>query len=119
MYQWMTSTSKKVGGPVNFLLITAGTGAAIYKGGEVVVKKCIKTVRKKMHNKNHYVESKIYTVNVKGKSNEDVEFNVGEQFVILEADGDAVLVEKLGDSNNPYFVSGKLLSDISDFEIRV
>lgn len=119
MYQWMTATSKKVRGPINLLLIAAGIGAVIYKSGEVAVKKCIKTVHNKKHNKNRCVESTVYTVNVKGKSNEDIEFDEGEQFVVLETDGDAVLVEKLGDKSNLYFVSGKLLSYISDYESGV
>ena len=46
-YQWLTTVAKKVGGPKNFVLIIAGTGAVICKGGEIVVKKIIKELKNK------------------------------------------------------------------------
>ena len=33
-----------------------------------------------------------------------------------KSDKDAILIEKIGDNNNPYFVSAELLKNISDFE---
>lgn len=115
-YQWMTTASKKVGGPINFLLLVATTGATIYKGGEIVVRKCIRTI--KSHKKaNIAIESKdnLYKVNIACKSNAGLEFEIGEQFRILVADGDSMLIEKIGDRNNPYFVPVKLLREISDY----
>ena len=47
------------------------------------------------------------------KSNEGLAFSVGDQYRILELDGDAALIEKIGDKNNPYFVSAKFLNSIS------
>ena len=38
-----------------------------------------------------------------------------EQFKVLKVDGDVVLIEKLGDHNNPYVVSIKFFSSISDY----
>ena len=49
-------------------------------------------------------------------SNEGLEFKIGDQFRVLESDKDAILIEKIGDNNNPYFVSAELLKNISDFE---
>ena len=117
-YQWLTTTAKKVGGPINLMLITASTGAAIYKGSEVVIKKSIKAVKKKYDDKKLKMEFNIkqYTVKTFGVSNEGLEFKVGEQFKVLESDGKAVLIEKIGDTNNPYFVSVELLKEISDYE---
>ena len=38
-YQWITTVSKKVGGPINLLLLTGAAGAAagitVYKCGEI------------------------------------------------------------------------------------
>ena len=34
---------------------------------------------------------------------------------VAGADGNATLIEKLGDNNNPYFVSTKFLRSISDY----
>ena len=115
-YQWITTASKKVGGPVNFVLITGAVGAAIYKGAEIAVKYGVKAIRP--HKANGLLlgdGAKIYEVNATGKSNEGLEFSVGDQFKVLEEDGDAVLIEKLGDPNNPYFVSAELLCKISDY----
>ena len=50
-----------------------------------------------------------------GKSNEGLQFAVGDTFRVLEIAADAVLIEKIGDPNNPYFVSSDLLHSISDF----
>lgn len=117
-YQWITSTSKKVGGPINFILLTGAAGAAIYKLGEMGVKKCIKAV------KSHQISTikaderteKIYSVTSNGKSNEGVSFIVGNKYRVLERDGDSVLIEKLSDNKNPYFVSADFLESISDFQ---
>lgn len=117
-YQWLTTTAKKVGGPINLMLITASTGAAIYKSSEIVIKNSIKAVKKKYDDKKLKTEFNIkqYTVKTFGVSNEGLEFKVGEQFKVLESDGKAVLIEKIGDTNNPYFVSVELLKEISDYE---
>lgn len=101
-----------VGGPINLLLLTAAAGAAIYKGSEIAVKQCAKAI--KAHNANETAaEDILYATVIANKSNEGLEFAEGDQFRVLEADGDSVLIEKLGDNNNPYFVSKELLHRIS------
>lgn len=116
-YQWMTTAAKKVGGPGNLLLLAGTAGAVLYKGGETVVKQCIKTVKVNKSIKSA-TEAKgdLYKVTSTGISNEGLEFAVGDQFRVLEADGDSVLIEKIGNENNPYFVSAELLRKISDYK---
>jgi hypothetical protein len=116
-YQWMTSTAKKVGGPINLLLITGATGAAIYKSVEISVKTGIKQFKK------HFItispgihDKKIYRIITPGKSNDGTQFSVGDTFRILEKDGDAILIAKENDPNNPYFVSAKFLQTISNYK---
>jgi hypothetical protein len=111
-YQWMTKTAKKVGGPANLLLLAGVAGAGIYKVGEVTVKKVVK---RKRTNKRENLRTGVYIVSTPGRSNDGVEFIKGEQFRVLERDGDAILIEKLHDKNNPYFVSAELLRSISDY----
>lgn len=117
-YQWLTTAAKKVGGPKNLVGIIAGTGAvagvAVYKGGEIVVKK----IKKKMNTEELQETSDtiIYSVTAEGVSNEGLEFKIGDQFRVLEIDKDAVLIEKIGDDNNPYFVSEELLKNISNYK---
>ena len=120
-YQWLTATAKKVGGPKNLVMIIARTGAVIgtvvYKGGEYVVKKAVKVIKKRMCKEKlpEIADTIIYTVTAEGKSNEGLEFKIGDQFKAFETDKDAVLIEKIGDDNNPYFVSAELLKIISNY----
>jgi hypothetical protein len=60
-------------------------------------------------------DTKIYTVTTEGTSNEGLEFKIGDPFKVLETDKDAVLIEKIGDSDNPYFMSAELLKNISNY----
>lgn len=116
-YQWITSTSKKVGGPVNLLLLTGAAGATLYKSGEIGVKKGIKAFKAYQATKTKCLQSdkNIYSVTSPGTSNEGVEFPIGTKFKVLEKDGDSVLIEKIGDKNNPYFVSAEFLCNVSNF----
>lgn len=120
-YQWITTVSKKVGGPVNLLLLTSAAGAAagitVYKCGEIAVKKCVKAVKTHKANRSaNESERKLYCINESGESNEGLTFNAGDRFYVLGVDGDAVLIEKIGNDNNPYFVSAELLHSISDYK---
>jgi len=117
-YQIMTTMAKKVGGPKNLIALIAG-GGAIVGGGAMVIGNAIKKkvtleLEKKRHDE---AIAKVYTVRKEGKSNEGLLFFKGDTFKVLEIDGDAGLIEKIGDDNNPYFVSRKFLSSISDYEL--
>ncbi len=117
-YQWITTTSKKVKGPLNFMGLLVGGGFAIGVGATAAVNYAREKISVVKEEKKKAGEAAIiYTVTSLGKSNEGLEFNVGEQFRVLERDGDAVLIEKLGNQDNPYFVSAKFLSSISDYRI--
>ena len=120
-YQWITSASKKVGGPINLLILTGTAGAtagiAIYKACEIGVKKCVKAIKSHQTTTDKNSESQhiLYSVIKPGVSNEGIEFSVGCQYRVLETDEDSVLIEKIGDQNNPYFVSAEFLSSISEY----
>lgn len=121
-YQTIVEWSKKLGGPGKLIatLLTAGAlgGVVITKGGEVIVKKGKQAV--KSHKEKKKIRSAkaavIYTVNTSKKINEGLELKEGNQFKVLAADGNAVMVELLGNDNNPYFVDANLLRSISDYE---
>lgn len=122
-YQWITSTSKKVGGPINLLFLTGTAGAiagiAIYKVCEVGVKKLARTIKSHQPTTDKDLESQhmLYSIIKSGISNEGIKFCIGDQYRVLEKDGDSVLIEKIGDQNNPYFASSEFLRTISDYEI--
>lgn len=94
-----------------------GGGGAVIGG---VTLKIVEKVANKI--KRIYVDKKtatdaaiVHTVSKAGSSNEGLKFEIGNQFRVLEVDGDAALIEKIGDSNNPYFVSATFLRSISDY----
>lgn len=116
-YQVITTWSKKVGGPLNLLGIVAGVGAVGGVAGTKGVEALVGSQKKKAAEKEKAAELlKTYTVSKEGVRNEGLQFHVGETFKVLERDGNAVLIEKLGDDNNPYFVAAELLNEISDYK---
>lgn len=112
-YQLLTTWAKRLGGPSNlvgFIFVAGGVTAA---GGIAIANKIIKDLDEK---KQQEASAVVYTVTADGKSNEGLVFQIGEEFKVLEVDGDAALIEKLGDTNNPYFVSATLLREISNYK---
>ena len=115
-YQIMTTAAKKVGGPLKLAGLVLGSGMVIgggtVLGGQAVAKK----IGKKLDEKKRETESAvIYKVHTEGKSSEGLLFSVDDTFKVLEIDGDAALIEKIGDENNPYYVSARFLRGISDY----
>ncbi len=110
-YQIMTTLAKKVGGPVKLLALTMASGYAVGKVTETTAK-AIKN-RLPLNKKE---PPKIYVVTSAGKDDKGLELNIGDRYRVLEADGEAILIEKINDLNNPYFVSAQFLRTISDFE---
>lgn len=120
-YQVLTTLAKKVGGHGKLIALIAGGGAVVggiaVKGGEFAVKKGKQAYAKHKKKKTN-VQVKldtIYTIKHDAESNEGLRFKVGHTFRVLEFDGDAILIELIGNDNNPYFVSGELLKEISDY----
>ena len=113
-YQQLTTVAKRVGGPINLVGINLLAGAVILKGGEIAFKK----IKNKINQKEIQEASDliIYSVIVDGVSNEGLEFKIGDQFRVLKTDKGAVLIEKIGDDNNPYFVSEEMLKNISNYK---
>ena len=112
-YQVLTTTAKAVGGPKTLIGLLVGGGAIV--GGVTVAG--IGKLNKEADRKRKLAESVvIHTVHTEGKSNEGLLFRVGDKFRVLDSDGDAGLIEKIDDENNPYFVSLRFLGRISDYE---
>jgi len=57
----------------------------------------------------------IYDVIADAKGNNGLVLLIGDKFKIIKLDGDSVKIEKVGDVNNPYFVSRQFLTSISNF----
>ena len=117
-YQMITTMSKKVGGPVNLLVITAVVGYGSIRVIEVGVKKLCSNI----HKVNSVDSEAVYTVTAEcavadeGYERKAMDFVKDDQFKVLFQDGDAVMIEKMGGGDNPYIVSAEFLSDISNFK---
>ena len=111
--------AKKVGGPGNLIALIAGGGAIVggiaVKCGEFAVKKGKQAIANRKKNDSSINSDTIYTVEREAESNEGLRFKVGDSFRVLECDGDAILIELIENKNNPYFVSEKLLKEISNY----
>ena len=120
-YQILTTLAKKVGGPGKLITLIAGGGMVVggiaVKGGEFAIKKGKKVIAKHREKNKKSQESAqiVYTVKQDGESNDGLKLKVGDTFRVLESDGDAILIELIGNENNPYFVSKDLLGQISGF----
>ncbi|MDR3586901.1 MAG: hypothetical protein P4L59_16540 [Desulfosporosinus sp.] len=116
-YQKITTASKAVGGPKRLFGLVFAGGAAVGVGGTILTKKAIKAVKNKINKKNtnHIKNGKIFIVTTEGMDSNGLVFKVGDNYRILNHDAEAILIEKLGDENNPYFVSAEFLKKISEF----
>ena len=112
-YQTMTTLAKRVGGPRNLSMIVLGTGAAVYRLGEAGVKKV--TVAIKNRKVLGATEGRGFRVTSDGDGGGGLQLRVGDEYRILESDGDPILIEVLGDLDNPYSVSSDFLRSVSDF----
>lgn len=108
-YQTLTTFSKKVGGPLNLVGGIFGTGAVI--GGAVVAK----VMNNRSRNDFARLEGTVFTITSTDTDGQGLTFSIGEQYKVLKTDGDAILIEKIGDGNNPYYVSAKFLHSVSEF----
>ena len=114
LYQTMTTTAKKVGGPIPFVLLIGAAGAVFYKSSELIIKGCVKAFKKRKGNP--LKKSKIYTVSAPVTDDNGLNLNIEDQFRILNEFDDGALIEKINDKNNPYCVSFDLLEAVSDFK---
>ena len=110
----MTTWAKKMGGPVRLFTAVAVGGYVLGRTVEAGGKQIVKGVKKHIKNKKT-TSTEFYVVHTEGTSNEGLHFSINDRFRVLEIAEDAVLIEKIGDSNNPYFVSAALLHSISNF----
>lgn len=122
-YQRITTLIKQLGGPKAAktiaaagaaLLVTAGGAAhAGYVRAAPKVKEWISKLGQPDALAGH-----VYTVRVDAEDDQQLAFQVGDRFRVLERDGDAVLIELIGKDDNPWAVSAKFLAQVSDFPVN-
>lgn len=127
-YQIITTLIKRVGGPDNAMKLAAAAGAFLLVAGGAAhagVQKAAPALKKKAQ---HLLEKwrsrtgsvdrlvgSVFTITVATETDQGVSVSVGDKFCVLERDADAVLIELIGNDENPWVVSADLLAVISDF----
>lgn len=112
-YQAMTTLAKKLGGPKALLAVTAVTGYTVLRPAEAGIKRALQAIRKRYSP--CIEEGAVFTASADGDDGSGFAIRQGDEYRVLERDGEAVLVEVIGHPDNPYFVSGSFLASISDF----
>lgn len=115
-YQAMTTIAKKVGGPVVLWGITFVSGYVVLRPAEAGMKAGVKKAIREMKKRNSPCATKgqIFRATSVGAES-GLKVQVGDEYRVLECDGDAILIEVLGDPDSPYFVSSQFLRSVSDF----
>lgn len=122
LYQTMTTVIKAVsnvaGSPGKAVALVAvgigATGYGVFRGAEAGGKAIYRTVTKLRATSDPLV-GRLFTIATEADAGSGLTLHAGDEVLVLERDGDAVLVEVSGGADNPYFVSGELLALISDF----
>jgi hypothetical protein len=111
-YQAMTTIAKKVGGPIALGAITFVSGYVVIRPAEAGAKKVARAIKKR--SVPCATKGQVFRATSDGEDG-GLKIRVGDEYKVLECDGDAILVEVLGDPSSPYFVSSKFLRSVSDF----
>lgn len=130
-YQKVIELSKKFGGPERLAAAVFVTGAAIGvstdRGGTQAVKRGKARLSKRKARKSETAATgeltspgttgvKSFAVTADGVDRSTgLSLHSGDSFRVLAEDGGSILIEVIGDSNNPYMVSGPFLATVSSF----
>ncbi|MEH0652208.1 hypothetical protein QA995_22790 [Streptomyces scabiei] len=115
-YQWITTVAKQVGGPAKLLV---GVGVLSYlalRGAEAGGTAAYKKLRGVFENDLDSTSDELFTVRADGDDGNGLRVRVGNEIRLLKNVGEGVLVEVIGDQDNPYVVSPAFLASICDFQ---
>lgn len=129
-YQVITTLIKSVGGPENAKKLAVAAGGALFVAGwathagvqkvtPVVKEQTVRLLAKwrSRADSTDGLAGLVFTVTSAAESDQGVSFGIGDAFRVLERDTDAVLIELIGNENNPWVIPADLLAEISDFPL--
>ncbi|MEI5524543.1 hypothetical protein WB401_36185 [Streptomyces brasiliscabiei] len=113
----MTTLAKKVGGPVVLAVVTAVSGWLIGRGAEAGGKNVFRAAKAATKKRNAPCSTKgqVFEVVSDGEDGKGFAPRAGDQYRVMECDGEAILIEVLGGTNNPNFTSAQFLASVSGF----
>ncbi|GAA2009178.1 hypothetical protein [Catenulispora subtropica] len=116
-YQTITKTVKSLGGPKKATTILVVGSYAVLRCVEAGGKKAVKavTAARVARNTPCATKDKIFAVASDGEDGSGLRLSAGDEYRVMECDGDAIQIEVLGAADNPYFVSSEFLRSVSDF----
>ncbi|MGY2747845.1 hypothetical protein [Arthrobacter sp. UYCu723] len=118
-YQTITTIFKALGGPKKAVVVILGGTFAVGGVAGSFVPSAFKHAKAAVKKRTSPgpTTGQMFTVHTDrdGDDRSEPKLRVGDQYRVLERDGDAVLIDVLNNANNPYFVSGEILARISDF----
>lgn len=113
-YQRITTVTKNLGGPAKAVVIV---GSVVATSG-YMVGRCIEAVVKASKAKRNTpcaTKDQIFEVVSDGDDGSGLRLSAGDEYRVMECDGDSVQIEVLGGVDNPYFVSAGFLRLVSGF----
>ena len=118
-YQTMTTWAKKVHGPLTLGALIAFGGYLLFRGCEAIITVTIRAIKKWKNKQGRddllYDE---YEVSASYIDNHGLALNPGDRVRVLEKlEAGVILVEKMGDDDNPYCMAPESLADISNYVI--
>ncbi|KQQ05905.1 hypothetical protein ASG06_05045 [Rathayibacter sp. Leaf185] len=122
-YQRLVSLAKATDGPVKLAIYVVAGSVAV---GTIIGTAAGPTIKKGLHEATQTVKrivkpaplsGHVYTVFQDAEGDTAPELRAGDQFRVIEQHGDAIVIELLGDAENPYVKSGELLESVSDFKL--
>lgn len=119
-YAWITGFIKSVGGPEKALKYTIAAAGGIFVAGGAAfagAQKGVRLLKEKLEKRASPCPTRgeTFKIHTDGEDATGVSLRAGGEFTVLECDGPAILIQILGDADNPYFVSSEFLSMISNF----
>lgn len=115
-YKILTTSAKKVGGPLPLVGCILLAGYAGGRAVEFAADKIISRVKKNSADNDAFDCDMIYTVNTTSQFEDEVSFSEGDCFRIVAKDNDALIIEIIGAERNPYLVSEEWLLAVSNYE---
>ncbi|MFI7252828.1 hypothetical protein [Micromonospora chalcea] len=112
-YELMTTLAKKVGGPSGLLIATLGGGYIIGRITEAGGKKAVKALVTALKKRNMPCATKgqLFRVITDGEDSSGLKLSAGDEYRVLECDGDAILIEVLNYFRQPLLRVQRVLDE--------